>query len=156
MKNKIKTVIEQLEKAWADDLPKTMVEIFNKAKTEFILSHDHQNLCALLSFCINLSLDTVVYDAAKEAIEMASHEGNKTMTAIYHLIAGKASRNYHSRYEFNQALADPAYLASIRMDDFKWLAKGPDSRIFGNDLLSFIGIEARRYDVMYDYLRLMT
>ena len=156
MKNNIENVIEKLKKAFSDDLPKTYKQIFGEAKDEYLQAHDHQSLCTLLSSCMKggLSHNLDIFNATEDAIKMATQEGNKAMEAVYHLIAGKIVPRWEfekAREHFNKALADPEFLASVRTDDFKWVEKKEDSKIFGNDLLSFIGMEAERYDVMYDY-----
>ncbi len=153
---KIINIINGLKKAVSDDYPQTYREIFNKAKEDFLQEHDLQNLCSLLTYCLNTRMlsDTDIYEVVEDAIKIASQEGNNTMIAVYHLIAGKACSRLNpegAREHFGMALAAPAYLASVRTDDFKWLEKREDSKIFNNDLLSFIGMEAGRYDVMYDY-----
>ena len=156
MKNNIENVIEKLKKAFSDDLPETYKQIFGEAKDEYLQAHDHQSLCTLLSSCMkgSMSRNLDVINATEDAIKMATQEGNKAMEAVYHLIAGKILPRWDfkkTREYFNKALADPEFLASVRTDDFKWVEKKEDSKIFGNDLLSFIGMEAERYDVMYDY-----
>ena len=156
MKNNIENVIEKLKKAFSDDLPETYKQIFGEAKDEYLQAHDHQSLCTLLSSCMkgSMSRNLDVINATEDAIKMATQEGNKAMEAVYHLIAGKILPRWDfkkTREYFNKALADPEFLASVRTDDFKWVEKKEDSKIFGNDLLSFIGMETERYDVMYDY-----
>ena len=50
------------------------------------------------------------------------------------------------------ALADPALLASKKATTYQpFIVAGTDSRLFNDDLLSFIGRALRRYDVMHDY-----
>lgn len=158
MKNNIENIIEKLKKAFSDDLPETYKKIFIEAKDEYLHAKDHQSLCTLLSLCMEgrLSRKFDIFTATEDAIKMATQEGNKAMEAVYHLIAGKIFSHWDSekaREHFNEALADPGFLASVRTDDFKWVEKKEDSIIFGNDLLSFIGMEAERYDVMYEYYK---
>lgn len=157
------SIISRMKKARMDDHPETLLNIFNEAKDELIKNHDHQNLCLLLVSCQYKWISPQdILKAAEEAIEMAKEEeGKRAMVSIYHLIAGKSAKalSYWSQEKteendhFKMALEDPEYLASISMDDIDWMEKGEDSVIFGNDLLSFIGIESDNYQVLYEYYK---
>ena len=156
------SIISRMRKARMDDHPETLLNIFNEAKDELIKNHDHQNLCLLLVSCQYKWISPQdILKAAEEAIEMAKEEGKRAMVSIYHLIAGKSAKalSYWSQEKteendhFKMALEDPEYLASISMDDIDWMEKGEDSVIFGNDLLSFIGIESDNYQVLYEYYK---
>lgn len=156
------SIISKMKKARMDDHPETLLDIFNEAKDALIKNHDHQDLCLLLASCQYRWISPQdILKAAEEAIEMASVEGKRAMVAIYHLIAGKSANAFtywgqektEENEHFKMALEDAEYLASISMDDIDLLEKGEDSQIFGNDLLSFIGIESQNYQVLYDYYK---
>jgi hypothetical protein len=163
MKFDLDSTINKLKEAWLNDQPETLRSIFSDAKNELINNRDHQNLCSLLTLCLKgFRLRQEVVLAAEEAIEMSMEQDEKAMIALYYLIAGKASdRWYYNENDhrktsdeyFKLALSDPEYLASISVDNYDWLEKGEDSRIFGDDLLSFIGIECEYYDVLYDFYK---
>ena len=163
MKFDLDSTINKLKEAWLNDQPETLRSIFSDAKNVLINNRDHQNLCSLLTLCLKgFRLRQEVVLAAEEAIEMSMEQDEKAMIALYYLIAGKASdRWYYNESDhrktsdeyFKLALSDPEYLASISVDNYDWLEKGEDSRIFGDDLLSFIGIECEYYDVLYDFYK---
>ena len=165
MKFDLDSTINKLKEAWLNDQPETLRSIFSDAKNELINNRDHQNLCALLTSCLSVfwTLRSEILVAAEESVVMSVDDNKKAMTALYYLIAGKAADNWYSNNDNNEhktkeeyfklALSDPEYLASVPMNDIDWLEKGEDSIIFGNDLLSFIGIECEHYDVLYDYYK---
>ena len=165
MNFELDSIISKLKEARSNDMPETLRNIFTEAKDDLIKNHDHQNLCSLITFClVNIKLlRPEILVAAEDAIKIATEEGKKDMIALYYLIAGKASEycyGYDNDFPhktpedyYQLALSDPIYLASISMDDIDWLDKGEDSVIFGNDLLSFIGIECGHYDVLYEYYK---
>ncbi|MBR4367236.1 MAG: hypothetical protein IKP43_10720 [Bacteroidaceae bacterium] len=152
MNAELESIFNKLRQASNDDLPQTVRSIFKEAKDKLLSQHDHQSLCALLNYC-SLYLRYEVQTAAEEAIDISTQDGNKAMTAIYHFFAGMD--NYDSENEhINQALSDPEYLASVHIDDWDWIERGDDSKsIFNNDLLSFIGLQTKRYDVLYNYYK---
>ncbi len=157
----IETTLEKLQKAWKDDLPETQRSIFDETAKELLRTRDYHHLCELMTYCLANFMRPLfnhILTFAEEVITVAEQDGNKMMTALFHLIAGKTiemeqhgsiSPNEH----YQMALADPDYLASIHLNDYSWLTKGHDSNLFGNDLLSFIGIEIGSYSVLYDYYK---
>lgn len=156
----IETTLGKLQKAWKDDLPETQKSIFDEAVKELLTTKDHHHLCLLMTYCLSdmASLRKHVLKTTEEVIKMTEQDGNKMMTALYHLIAGKAIDivSYDctkSKDHYKKALEDPAFLASVHLDDYSWLKKGNDSILFGDDLLSFIGIESGCFDVLYDYYK---
>jgi len=57
-----------------------------------------------------------------------------------------------SKQYYDEALKDPAMLASVKSGDYKpFVEEGVDSRYYAGDLLSVIGYETQRYDVLRDY-----
>ncbi len=158
------SIFNKMKEAWQNDQPQSLSAIFAEAKDELLKNHDHQNLCSLFISCLTGfgHLRNQIVLASEDAIKIAEEEGKKAMVAIYYLIAGKASdrwfynndgeRKTQDEY-YKLALSDPEYLASVPLDDIDWLEKGEDSIIFGNDLLSFIGIESEHYDILYEYYK---
>jgi len=161
MEYDIETTLEKLQKAWKDDLPETQRSIFDEATKELMRIRDYHHLCELMTYCLAnymIALFNHVLIVAEETIKMAEQDGNKMMTALFHLIAGKAiemgaGSSISPKDHYQMALADPDYLASIHLGDYSWLTKGHDSSLFCNDLLSFIGIESGSYNVLYDYYK---
>ena len=164
MKFDLDSTISKMKEAWFNDQPETLRSIFFDAKNELINNRDHQSLCSLLTLCLRgfKTLHQEIVLAAEEAIKMSAEKEERDMIALYNLLAGKASDRWYYNEDnqrktsdeyFRLALSDPEYLASISMDDYEWVEKGEDSEIFGNDLLSFIGIESEHFDVLYDYYK---
>ena len=163
MKFDLDSTISKMKEAWMNDHPETLSSIFIEVKNELIDNRDHQSLLSLLSLCLTgfRTLRSDIVLAAEEAINICK-EDEKSMIALYYLIAGKASDKWYYKNDdhrktsdeyFKLALSDPGYLASVSLEDMEWLEKGEDSVIFDNDLLSFIGIECEQYDVLYDYYK---
>ena len=164
MKFDLDSTINKLKEAWLNDQPETLNSIFTETTNELIGNRDHQSLCLLLTSCLTgfRTLREKIVLAAEEAIKMSAEKDERAMIALYNLLAGKASDRWYydednqrktSDEYFKLALSDPEFLASISMDDYEWVEKGEDSEIFGNDLLSFIGIECEHFDVLYDYYK---
>ena len=164
MKFDLDSTINKLKEAWLNDQPETLNSIFTETTNELIGNRDHQSLCLLLTSCLTgfRTLREKIVLAAEEAIKMSAEKDERAMIALYNLLAGKASDRWYydednqrktSDEYFKLALSDPEFLASISMDDYEWVEKGEDSEIFGNDLLSFIGIECEHFDVLYNYYK---
>ncbi len=105
------------------------------------------------------SLRPVVEQLTARAVQA---DGNIPLQAIYHCVLGYIYR--HNRWldedhhqeiahdYFEKALAHPAELAQVKATGYEpFVIKGQDSRYFGDDLLSLIGYEAERYDLLRDY-----
>ena len=87
---------------------------------------------------------------------------DKVLQAVYHCVLGYIYQQNRwldeDRHEeigrdyYDKALADPDALAQVKAADYEpFVVTQQDSRYYGHDLLSIIGREARRYDVLHQY-----
>ena len=156
---------KQVEKATNDDLPQTeqklLRQIAAKAEQEKaygqLLKAELQEVRALT----DVSGDSLKPAIARlQAREQAAQE--EPLRAVYNTVLGYIYR--HSRvldetedkrlYEafYDKALAHPEMLAAVKATDYEPLIKhGTDSKLFDDDLLSVIGYETERYDVLRAY-----
>ena len=87
-------------------------------------------------------------DAARKAVYCAVlgyvYEHNRELDTDHF---SKISEAY-----YDQAVSQPQELAQAKATDYvPFVVSGQDSRIFGDDLLSVVGYETRRYAVLHDY-----
>ena len=156
---------KQVEKAVSDDLPQTeqqlLRQIAEKAEQEKaygqLLKAELQEAMALVE---------VSSDSLRPAIERlqarAESAKEEPLRAVYNTVLGyiyQESRVLDETEEkelylafYDKALAHPEALAAVKATDYEPLIKhGTDSKIFGDDLLSVIGYETKRYDVLRAY-----
>ncbi|MBP5340219.1 MAG: alpha-2-macroglobulin [Prevotella sp.] len=156
---------EEVIDAEENDLPKSeqaaLRKIVAKAEAEgnydWLLRAELQEARALCS----VSPDSL--ESAVERLKKREQEAkDDVLRAVYDAVLAYVYKDNRSldedNYEaisksyYDKALAHPDKLAATKASDFEHLVdKGYDSRIFGDDLLSVIAWEARRYDVMRDY-----
>ena len=157
---------KQVKEANQNDLPQTEQEVLgqivDKAEQE---RHYGQLLKAELQRARSQcdvapdSLRPVVEQLTARAVQA---DGNIPLQAIYHCVLGYIYQNNswldEDHYQeiasdyFEKALAHPAELAQVKATDYEpFVVKGEHSRYFGDDLLSLIGYEAERYDLLRDY-----
>ncbi|MBR1415471.1 MAG: alpha-2-macroglobulin [Prevotella sp.] len=156
---------KQVSDAQKKDLPKTEQEVLRKIAAKAEKEHAYgQLLKAQLQEARSLcevapdSLTPVV--ERLKAAEAAS--ADVPLQAIYNCVLGYIYENNRwldedrhqeiGREYYAKALAHPAELAAVKATDYDpFVLRGQDSHYFGDDLLSLIGYEAERYDVLRDY-----
>ena len=75
-----------------------------------------------------------------------------TLDGLDHIKQPDERRQFIAKHYYDRALAHPDQLARVKAADYEpYLVKGSDSRLFGDDLLSVIGYEAERYDLLSDF-----
>lgn len=87
-------------------------------------------------------------DAARQAIYATAlgyvYENNPILNPDNYM---QMSADY-----YDQAVSDPKALAGVKAADYEpFVVSGQDSRIFGDDLLSVVGYETRRFAILHDY-----
>ena len=157
---------KQVKEAEQKDLPQTaqkvLGQIVNKAEQE--ANYGQLLKAALQSSRLQCQ---VAPDSLRPAVEQLQQraeqaEGNIPLQAIYHCVLGYIYQQNswldEDHYQeiasdyFEKALAHPAELAQVKATGYEpFVVKGQDSRYFGDDLLSVIGYEAHRFDVLRDY-----
>ena len=158
------TLWKQVETAHKKDLPQTEQEALRKivVKAEKEKAYG-QLLKAELQEARTLC--EVSPDSLKPAVERLQQREqtfkDPALRAVYQTVLGYIfARNQQlgddaqerSKQYYDEALKDPAMLASVKSGDFKpFVVEGADSRIYAGDLLSVIGYETQRYDVLRDY-----
>ena len=159
-----KMMWKMVEDAADDDLPQTeqqeLEKIIAKATKEKAYGHLLKaELQKARSQC-DVSPDTLE-SVVERLKEREQKEKDAVVRAIWQTVLGYLYRhnamddgraNEISKQYYAQALANPALLASVKATDYTpFVVEEKDSRIYAGDLLSIIGYEAERYDVLRDY-----
>lgn len=170
---------DNYEKLWKEasmasgkDLPKTEIAVMKKIVT---LAESQKNYGQLLaaetrtiSLWNSISPDSLApYVKRMEKRAEAAEKKDKVLAAVYNAVLGKFYREYpeivegpekikgslvKTDYYFRKALKNPELLAQQKCISYKPLiTNGIDSKIFNNDLLSVICMEAGKYKLMHDY-----
>ncbi len=158
MNDPFDTVIQDIETAWEKGHPQTVKILFKEASTTYLKTHDYVRHLRLLLACREIPvLEEDLLRNTEEGLRQTEEAGDKTYSALYNLVAAMLCPYYEQEKRkayATKALSDPAHLATIRTDEYPWLVKrGEDSYLFGGDLLSFIGIETRSWDTLYQYYK---
>ena len=101
----------------------------------------------------NVTLQAV-YDAAIAYIYQHTNidTDDETLEGLESLKQPDERRQFLARHYYDKALSQPAELARVKATDYEpYIVKGNDSRLFGDDMLSVIGYEAERFDLLSDY-----
>lgn len=155
---------KQVEKASQSDLPQTeqqvLGKIISKAGKEKAYGHLLKAELKQIAVACEVSGDSL--KPAVERLETRERTiKDEALRAVYQTVLGlvyeqnddafEDSENKAKQY-FDQAMANPAMLASKKAGSYvPFVIEGVESRIFNNDLLSLLGAETRRYDVMRRY-----
>ena len=155
---------KQVEKASQDDLPQTEQQVLKKivVKAEKERAYGHLLKAELkqISVACEVSGDSLKPAVVRlEAREKAIKD--EALRAVYQAVLGLVyeqnddafddSKNKAQQY-FDQAMANPSMLASKKVNSYiPFVIEGAESIIYDNDLLSLLGTETRRYDVMRRY-----
>ena len=155
---------KQVEKADLDDLPQTEQQVLKKivSKAEKEKAYGHLLKAELKQIAVVCEVSP---DSLKPAVERLKVREQKlkdeALRAVYQAVLGLVYEQNSSVWDdsqekaqqyFAQAMANPVKLASEKVSSYiPFVKEGSDSKIFGNDLLSLLGIETRRFDVMRSY-----
>lgn len=157
---------KQVKEAEQNDLPQTEQQVLSlivkKAKKEHmhgqLLKAELQRASSICDVSSD-SLQAVVKQLQQQAEQSAD---NVVLQSVYYCVLGyiyetnKVLDEDHyletAREYYAKALEHPDKLAAERAANFEpFVLKGQDSRYFNDDLLSIIGLEAKRYDVLRNY-----
>ena len=158
------TLWKQVEAARKKDLPQTEQE----ALRQIVLKAEKDKAYGQLlkaELQEARTLCEVSPDSLKPAVERLQQreqtQKDPVLRAVYQTVLGSVynmnpslgdDAQERSKQYFDEALKDPAMLASVKSGDYKpFVEEGVDSRYFAGDLLSVIGYESQRYDVLRDY-----
>ena len=156
---------KQVEKASQDDLPQTEQQVLRKIVAKAEKAKDYGQLMkaelqAAQTVC------SVSPDSLKPAVERLHQRQlsikDPVLRAVYLTVLGSIYKSNSqldneghwkkAQSYYDQALQHPEQLAAVKALSYEpFVIKGDDSRLFNNDLLSLLGREAARYDVMRDY-----
>ena len=156
---------KKVQEAIDDDLPQTEQKLLRQIATQAEGSGDYAMLLKAelqeaRSLC-SVSPDSL--EPAVERLKVREQEAkDSVLRAVYCTVLGYVYKNNsvldEDRYEqiadeyYNRALQHPDLLAATKTDAYTTIIdKGRDSELFDDDLLSVIGYEARRFDVLRDY-----
>ena len=156
---------KQVEEAEKKDLPQSEIAILRQIAAKAEVEHAYgQLLKAQLLEARNQS--EIAPDSLQPAVErLKLYEAkatNEALRAVYNTVLGYIYLNNREldidHYQslatayYDKAMSHPAALAAVKTGDYEpFVTKGKDSRFFGDDLLSVIGYECERYDVLRDY-----
>jgi len=164
---------KQYEEAERKDLPKTQLDILEKIIGKATEAGDYGHLLKArmnaIEKTLDISSDSLMPMLQKMEKYAAEAEGkDPTLAAVYNFIIGRMYQEYADERAYLSSLGDSAkvtgdryiekafsnldILASHKDSEYVPLVElGPDSKIFGNDLLSIMGYETERFEMMHEY-----
>ena len=159
-----KQSVKAAEKGHPRTQLKSLLAIIDKAKAERSYGHLLKAQTQALSVLGEISPDSILPSVHRLERDMQEAEGNNAvLAAVYASVLGKI-------YEMNSQLSDSSALLSkvyfarsLRHPDLlaktyttlydPFVVDGIDSRIFGDDLLHVVGIEAGDYRTLHDFYK---
>lgn len=159
---------KQYDTAQQKDLPKTSMEVLKKiiAKAQTEKKYGHLLKAELLrgQIAVRIAPDSLASEVKRLVANTAKAEKrNPVLAAVYQSSLGRIYRdNAHlsdssallSAAYYEKSLSHPDALAAQKATEYAPLVMGGiDSKIFGNDLLHVLGMEAEAYQMLHDYYR---
>lgn len=154
-----KTLWKQVDDAASKDQPRTEIknldQIIKKANREKSYGNLLAAEVAKTSACYNISPDSL--NPAMDRLKVnAWKAADATLKAVYYAAVAKAYQSVDNadsaKVYFSRALSNPSVLANAKATDYRPLVvKGDEGRVFGDDLLHVVAIEAKEYKLMSDY-----
>lgn len=159
---------KQYEAAQEKDLPKTSIAVLNKiirkAQTEKRYGHLLKAELESYALAVGVAPDSLLAEVRKmEGKLLKADAENPVLAAVYRSVIGRIYRDNSwaidnadslSNVYYRQSLANVDLLAAQRTSDYVPLVmEGIDSRIFNNDLLHVLGMEAEDYRLLHAYYR---
>ena len=156
---------KQVNEAHNKDLPQTEQQVLRKIVVKAEKAKDYGQLMKAELQAAQAAC-SVSPDSLKPAVERLHQRQmgikDPALKAVYLTVIGTIYRDntpldQEGHWEkaeayYDQALQHPEQLAAVKALSYEpFVTKGDDSRLFNNDLLSLLGREAGRYDVMRDY-----
>ena len=151
------------EKALADDLPKTQLEVLDQLVEKAGREKAYGQLMKA-RLCRVQAVTAVTPDSLEIEVERLVEAEKKALAtdpvlaAVCQSVLGNVYANNSigenprevSEAYFKQSLAKPELLAGVKAEGYVPLVvQGDDSKYFDNDLLSVLGFEAKDYELLY-------
>lgn len=148
------------------DLPKTQIEILDKiiAKAEADRSYGHllKAQVSKMGAWSSISPDSLAPAVRRlEADAKKAESKDVVLAAVYNSVIGTVYKKRPTLCDDAAARSEAFYSLSLTHPDelarafatgySPFIEDGVDSRIFGDDMLHVLGMEAGRYDILHDY-----
>lgn len=148
------------------DLPKTQIEILDKiiAKAEADRSYGHllKAQVSKMGAWSSISPDSLAPAVRRlEADAKKAESKDVVLAAVYNSVIGTVYKKRPTLCDDAAARSEAFYSLSLTHPDelarafatgySPFVEDGVDSRIFGDDMLHVLGMEAGRYDILHDY-----
>lgn len=154
--------------ACENDLPQTAIKVLDRIEKKATREECYGQLlkARLKRVVTEMMISPDSLDVELERIEESEREArevNPVLASVYQCVLGKVYKNLESRTGsqaskiksqeyFALSLSRPELLASVRADGYEpMVMSGVDSRLFDNDLLHVLGMEADAWDVLHDW-----
>lgn len=154
-----KTLWQQVDDAADKDQPRTEIKYLDQIIKKANREKSYGNLLAAevarTSTYYNISPDSLA-PAMERLKAKTAKASDAALKAVYNAVIAKAYQSTDNEDSaaiyFNRALTSPEALANAKAADYRpLLVKGDEGKVFGDDLLHVIGIEANEYKLMADY-----
>lgn len=157
---------KQYERAQQKDLPKTSMNVLKKiiTKAQADKRYGHLLKAELLhgSLANQVSPDSLTVEVGRLVANMQKAEKqDPVLAAVYQSSLGRLYRENAqlsdnskelSEEYYRKSLLHPDLLAAHKASEYvPMVIEGIDSKIFGNDLLHVLGMEAEAYGMLHDY-----
>ena len=148
------------------DLPKTQIEILDKiiAKAEADRAYGHllKAQVSKMGAWSSISPDSLAPAVRRlEADAKKAESKDVVLAAVYNSVIGTVYKKRPTLCDDAAARSEAFYSLSLTHPDelarafatgySPFIEDGVDSRIFGDDMLHVLGMEAGRYDILHDY-----
>ncbi|MDD7597200.1 MAG: alpha-2-macroglobulin family protein [Prevotella sp.] len=157
---------KQYERAQQKDLPKTSMNVLKKiiTKAQADKRYGHLLKAELLhgSLANQVSPDSLTVEVERLVANMQKAEKqDPVLAAVYQSSLGRLYRENAQLSDNSKELSEEYYRKSLSYPDLlaahkaseyvPMVIEGIDSKIFGNDLLHVLGMEAEAYGMLHDY-----
>ena len=156
---------KQVNEAVENDLPQTEQKLLAQIAEKAERDHDYGQMMKA-EMQMARSMSSVAPDSLEPAVERLKARleacDDAAQRAIYCTVLGclyetipaldSDRHNEIAAHYYDQAMAEPALLAEVKATQYvPFVVSGADSRFFGDDLLSVVGYETRRFRVLNEY-----
>ena len=152
-------------KAEREDLPKTKIDVLDQIIEKATKSKEYGHLVKAellrIGDVTDVTPDSLQGEVKCLEEKAAMAKKGSALAAVYQSVLGTVYRggleweehsDEISKQYFEQSLSDPKMLAATKAKTFTpLLVEGVDSKYFNDDLLSVLGIQAEKYEMLYDY-----
>ncbi|MBQ7420883.1 MAG: alpha-2-macroglobulin [Prevotella sp.] len=144
---------KKVDEAAKKDLPKTQIDELDKIVLKAERAKDYGQLLAArlmrAGLQTQISPDSLDVEKARlKALAEQAEDKEPVLAAVYDAVLGKIGEKSY----FQKALSHPELLARHKASAYQPLVEEhADSKLFNNDLLHVIGIEAGDWQTLFDY-----